>query len=615
MTSYILGISAYYHDSAAALVKDGVVVAAAQEERFTRVRHDSSFPREAIRYCLDHAGIDLSDLAQVAYYEDPGLKYERVRSSFRSSGPGGFRAFNAVYPQWLRWKRNALDEVERELLALGRGTPPTPRASRHHRSHAASAYFPSPFESAAVLTVDGVGEWQTTTLWHGRGDSLELVNSISYPHSLGMLYSAFTYYCGFKVDSGEYKLMGLAPYGEPRYADLIRRELINLRPDGSFTLNLKYFEYLKGRRMVGAAFEKLFGGPIREPEGPLTQRECDLAASVQVVTEEAVLGLARRAAELTGERRLCLAGGVALNCVSNGKLSESGLFDEIWVQPAAGDAGCALGAALSAAVPVSGRPHLGVLRDGMSGSLLGPGYEDEEIRDFLTGNGYPFTELADDPESAASVYAATAGHLSEGAVVGWFQDRMEYGPRALGARSIIGDPRNAEMQKTMNLKIKFRESFRPFAPAVLSEDVEKYFDLRMESPYMLMVSRVSDHIAVHRGEDAARPGLGSINEVRSDLPAITHVDLSARVQSVDEYRNPEFTRLLRAFKKETGCSVLVNTSFNVRGEPIVRTPQEAYQCFMRTGIDVLVLGRFLLVKADQPEFVEAVDWRELVPLD
>ncbi|MGV9452183.1 carbamoyltransferase family protein [Streptomyces sp. NPDC003635] len=615
MPSYILGISAYYHDSAAALVQDGVVVAAAQEERFTRVRHDSAFPREAIRYCLDHAGIALGDLDQVVYYEDPELKYERVRSSFRSAGPGGLRAFTAVYPEWLRWKRNALGRVEEELLALGRGVPPKPRASRHHQSHAASAYYPSPFDSAAVLTIDGVGEWQTTTIWHGRGNSLELVNSISYPHSLGMLYSAFTYYCGFKVDSGEYKLMGLAPYGEPRYADLIRRELINLRPDGSFTLNPRYFEYVRGRRMVGAAFEELFGGPIREPEGPLTQRECDLAASVQLVTEEAVLGLARRAAELTGERRLCLAGGVALNCVSNGKLSKSGLFDDIWVQPAAGDAGCALGAALTAAVPGSGRPHLGTARDGMSGSLLGPGYSDDEIRAFLTENGYPFTELADDPESPASVYAATAEHLSEGAVIGWFQDRMEYGPRALGARSILGDPRNAEMQKTMNLKIKFRESFRPFAPAVLREDMEKYFDLRMESPYMLMVSPVAQSIAVTPDDAEPRRDLGSINEVRSELPAITHVDLSARVQSVDEDRNPEFTRLLRAFRKRTGCSVLVNTSFNVRGEPIVRTPQEAYQCFMRTGIDVLVLGRFLLRKADQPEFVEAVDWRELVPLD
>jgi carbamoyltransferase len=616
MAAYLLGISAYYHDSAAALVKDGTIVAAAQEERFSRIRHDSSFPRQATRYCLDHAGIGLGDLQAVVYHEDPKLKYERVKSSFASAGPRGIGAFAEIRPQWLRWKRNVLDRIRVELTELDRGEPPEPVHSQHHRSHAASAYFPSPFESAAVLTIDGVGEWQTTTLWHGRGNRLDLVNSISFPHSLGMLYSAFTYYCGFKVDSGEYKLMGLAPYGEPRYADVIRRELINLRADGSFTLNMKYFEYLRGRRMVGSAFERLLGGPIREPESPLTQRECDLAASVQQVTEEAVLGLAARAAKLTGERRLCLAGGVALNCVANGMLSRTGLFDDIWVQPAAGDAGCALGAALDAAVASAGRPHLGTGRDAMSGSLLGPEFSDDEIRRFLTDNGYAFTELARDPESAGNLYAATAGHLAAGAVVGWFQGRMEFGPRALGARSILGDPRRADMQRIMNLKIKFRESFRPFAPAVLREDAGKYFDIRMHSPYMLMVSNVSDAVvnAGARPADASR-GLGSINEVRSELPAVTHVDLSARIQSVDGADNAPFAQLLRAFRDQTQCSVLVNTSFNVRGEPIVRTPQEAYLCFMRTGIDVLVLGRFLLRKQDQPEFSEAVDWRTQLPLD
>ncbi|MDQ1744833.1 MAG: carbamoyltransferase, partial [Pseudonocardiales bacterium] len=481
------------------------------------------------------------------------------------------------------------------------------------------AFFPSPFDSAAVLTIDGVGEWQTTTIWHGRGDRLELLNSISYPHSVGMLYSAFTYYCGFKVDSGEYKLMGLAPYGRPRYAELIRRELVNIRPDGSFTLDMRYFDYLRGQRMVGGAFERLFGGPIRDPEGPLTQRECDLAASVQQVTEEIVSGLAARAAELTGERNLCLAGGVALNCVANGVLSRSGRFDDIWVQPAAGDAGCALGAALTVAVPESGRPHLNAGPDGnaagpdgMSGSLLGPEYGDAEIAEFLTSHGYPYTEYPED-----QLYAETAAMLAGGAVVGWFQGRMEYGPRALGARSILGDPRNAEMQKTMNLKIKFRESFRPFAPAVLAEDAGKYFDLRHDSPYMLMVSEIAESIKAGAAltEAGPRRDLGSINEVRSQLPAITHVDLSARVQTVDEQRNAPLTRLLRSFKESTGCSVLVNTSFNVRGEPIVRTPEEAYACFMRTGIDVLVLGRHLLRKPDQPAFVEAVDWRSQIPLD
>ncbi|HTZ44073.1 MAG TPA: carbamoyltransferase [Jatrophihabitans sp.] len=612
MPSYVLGISAYYHDSAASLVRDGLVCAAAQEERFTRVRHDPAFPANAIRYCLDHAGIGLDDLAAVVYYEDPELKFDRVRSSFGSAGPRGITAYAHVYPEWRRWKRNVLGRVADELRALGRGTPPAPRNSRHHRSHAASAFYPSPFHSAAVLTVDGVGEWQTTTIYHGQGTELTELNSISYPHSLGMLYSAFTFYCGFKVDSGEYKLMGLAPYGEPRYAELIRRELINLRSDGSFTLNQRYFEYLQGQRMVGRAFERLFGGPIRTPESPLTQRECDLAASVQLVTEEAVLGLARRAAELTGERNLVLAGGVALNCVANGMLSRSGLFDDIWVQPAAGDAGCSLGAALDHAVPTAGRPHLAAGGDGMSGALLGPGFTDDEIRDFLTARGYSFTEYA-----AEAVYDATAEALAAGAVVGWFQGRMEFGPRALGARSIIGDARSPEMQRTMNLKIKFRESFRPFAPAVLTEDAGKYFDLRCDSPYMLIVSEVADSIKTAESLAPGGPArsLGSIGGVRSSLPAITHVDLSARVQTVDERTNVPFTKLLRSFKEATGCSVLVNTSFNVRGEPIVRTPEEAYACFMRTGIDVLVLGNFLLRKEDQPAFVEAVDWRAQIPLD
>ncbi|MBV9821011.1 MAG: hypothetical protein JO144_02110, partial [Actinobacteria bacterium] len=467
---YVLGLSSYYHDSAAALVADGVVVAAAQEERFTRVRHDSSFPAQAVGYCLDHAGIGLDDLAAVVYYEDPEIKYSRVMSSFASAGPRGVTAFGHVWPQWRSWKRDVLARVEQELAGLGRGRPPKPVNSQHHRSHAASAFYPSPFSNAAVLTIDGVGEWQTTTIWHGRGTEMELKNSISYPHSVGMLYSAFTYYCGFKVDSGEYKLMGLAPYGEPRYADLIRDELVNLRPDGSFTLNLRYFEYLQGQRMVGSAFERLFGGEIRDPEeAPLTQRHCDLAASVQLVTEEIVSALADRAVQLTGERNLCLAGGVALNCVANGVLARSGRFDDIWVQPAAGDAGCALGAALTVAVPESGRPHLGNgaagrRSDGMSGSLLGPEFSDAEIERFLTEHGYPASRYSDE-----QLYAETAAELAGGAVVGWFQGRMEYGPRALGARSILGDPRNAEMQRTMNLKIKFRESFRPFAPAVLAE--------------------------------------------------------------------------------------------------------------------------------------------------
>ncbi len=618
---YVLGLSAYYHDSAAALVRDGLPVAAAQEERFSRVRHDASFPAQALTYCLDAESIALDDLSAVVFYEDSREKLRRVLSSFASAGVGGAAAFGRAFPDWLRWKRNAPLRVDAELATLGLGSAPRTVCTRHHRAHAASAFLPSPFEDAAVLCIDGVGEWQTTTIWHGRGTELELVDSISYPHSLGLLYSAFTYYCGFKVDSGEYKLMGLAPYGRPRYADLIRAELVNLRSDGSFTLNMDYFDFLRGVRMVGAPFERLFGGPIRPPESDLTQRECDLAASVQLVTEEAVMGLGARAAERTGESALCLAGGVALNCVANGVISRSGLFDATWVQPAAGDAGGALGAALDHAAPRNGRPHLSARRtaargarplagdDAMAGALLGPAYSDAEIGEFLRRNGHPAERLGDD-----ELYAELARRLAEGAVVGFFQGRMEFGPRALGARSILGDPRDPEMQRRMNLKIKYRESFRPFAPAVLADDAETYFDVREESPYMLIVSDVVDAIRVH-DESGRTGGLGTINETRSQLPAITHVDMSARVQTVTEQRHPAFARLLRAFKARTGCPVLVNTSFNVRGEPIVRTPEEAFTCFMRTEMDVLALGNYLVERTHQVPVAEAADWRESIPLD
>lgn len=612
MPSHVLGISSYYHDSAAALVTDGVIVAAAQEERFSRVRHDPAFPSQAVAYCLDEAGLALDDLTAVVYYEDSGLKFGRVLASFAHGGPRALPTAARVLPGWFARKRSATHQIDAELRALGRGTAPAATHSRHHRAHASSAFYPSPFEEAAVLCIDGVGEWQTTTVWHGRGNELTLLNSVSYPHSVGLLYSAFTQYCGFKVDSGEYKLMGLAPYGEPVHADTIRRELVNARADGSFTLNMAYFAYLRGEDMVGPAFERLFGGPIRDPEGPLTQRDCDLAASVQLVTEELVLGLAAQAARLTSSRYLCLAGGVALNCVANGALSRSGMFDEIWVQPAAGDAGCALGAALDASVPDAGRPHLPTRRDAMSGAYLGPSYGTDEIREFLTSNGYPFHEYG-----PGEVQAATADHLAAGEVVGWFQGRMEYGPRSLGARSILGDPRDPDMQKTMNLKIKFRESFRPFAPAVLKEDAGKYFDLRGDSPYMLMVAEVDPSIRAGAALASGRPrhDLGSLDQTRSLLPAVTHVDMSARVQTVEDETNPAFTALLRAFRERTGCSVLVNTSFNVRGEPIVRTPAEAYACFMRTGIDVLVLGDLLLRKDEQPRHREQLDWRQHIPLD
>lgn len=612
MTSYILGISAFYHDSAAALIKDGHIVAAVQEERFSRIRHDSSFPKEAVRYCLDESGISLDDVSTVAYYEDPKVKFSRVLSSFASAGIAGLGPFMRVLPEWIRWKRGVLSRVERELLSVDKGQVPKIIALQHHRSHAASAFFPSPFERAAILCIDGVGEWHTTSIWHGNRNSLEFINSISYPHSLGLLYSSFTYYCGFKVDSGEYKLMGLAPYGKPIYADKIRDELIDIRPDGSFTLNLRYFEFLRGQKMVGAEFERLFGYPVRKSESNLLQHHCDLAASIQKVTEEVVLGLAKTAVEQTGTRHLCMAGGVALNCVANGVLNRSGEFDSIWIQPAAGDAGCALGAAMDVAVAREGRKHLINHTDAMQGSFLGPSYSDSEIRKFLEENHYPF-----EYHEADALYEVVVEYLVSSAVVGWFQGRMEFGPRALGARSILGDPRDPQMQRKMNLKIKFRESFRPFAPSVLFEDASRFFDIKQESPYMLLVSQVADRIKSDtvRVVGATNTGFGSINEVRSELPAITHVDLSARVQTVTEETNLRFARLLKSFKKKTGCPVLINTSFNVRGEPIVCTPTQAYTCFMRTEIDILVLGSFVLKRTNQPVFKEEADWRTQIPLD
>ncbi|PTW60617.1 carbamoyltransferase [Breoghania corrubedonensis] len=608
MTQYHLGISAFYHDSAAALVGDGRIVAAAQQERFSRIRHDSGFPEDAIRYCLATAGIRLGDLSTINYYEDPKLKLGRTLSSFASAGPAGLPAFRHILPEWIRWKGRATDVVAQRLKAMNDGVAVKVLKGAHHRSHAASAFYPSPFERAAVLCVDGVGEWHTTTIWHGKGRDLTLANAISYPHSLGLLYSAFTYFCGFKVDSGEYKLMGLAPYGRPIHADKIRDNLIELRDDGSFSLNMAYFGFLQGQRMVGERFARLFGRPRREPESELTQGECDLAASVQKVTTEAVIGLARAAKAMTGENRLCLAGGVALNCVANGELSRAGLFDEIWIQPAAGDAGCALGVALDQDVQRSGR-RLQIVpgqHDAMRGALLGPSYDDDDIASFLEGRGAPYRRFGED-----RMLETTAEHLAKGGVVGWFQGRMEFGPRSLGARSIIGDPRNVEMQKTMNLKIKFRESFRPFAPAVLAEKADDYFDMRQDSPYMLVVSPVLEKWC----RETSERGLGSINEVRSQLPAITHVDNSARVQTVHEETNPQFHRLLRRFEDKTGCPVLVNTSFNVRGEPIVCTPEEAYTCFMRTNMDVLVLGNCVLVKNDQPPLENDVDWRNEIALD
>ncbi|REF00414.1 carbamoyltransferase family protein [Thermomonospora umbrina] len=616
MSELILGISAFYHDSAAALVDDGVVVAAAQEERFTRVRHDSSFPAHAVGYCLRQAEARLDDVAKVAYYEDPALKFRRVMATFLGDAPHGLKTFRDVMPDWLSWKYRIKHTLGRHLADLDRGRVPEIEYRGHHESHAASAFLPSPFDSAAVLCMDGVGEWATTTIWHGRGDRLRLLAEMRFPHSLGLLYSAFTDFCGFKVDSGEYKLMGLAPYGRPRYAEVIRRNLIDLKEDGSFRLNTRHFEFLHGQRMTGRAFESLFGGPPRKPEEALTEREFDLAASVQAVTEEAVLGLARAARRLTGERRLCMAGGVALNCVANGRLADQGIFDRLWIQPAAGDAGGALGAALAVAARTAARagtPRKVAAdgRDAMSGALLGPCHTDTDIAGFLNRRRIPYQRLSTD-----ELVARLACALAEGNVVGWFQGRMEFGPRALGARSILGDPRNPDMQSTMNQKIKFRESFRPFAPSVLAADAEDYFDLRQESPYMLLVAPVSVDQRLERpaGEDDAT-GLDRLRLQRSTVPAVTHVDHSARIQTVTEHVNPLYHRLLTAFKEKTGCPVLVNTSFNVRGEPIVASPGDAYTCFMRTDIDLLAMGHFLLDKRDQPDWSDTADWRSTIPLD
>ncbi|MBV8549531.1 MAG: carbamoyltransferase [Alphaproteobacteria bacterium] len=608
MPQYHLGISCYFHDAAAAIVNEDGILAAAQQERFSRRRHDKTFPRDAIAYCLDTSGIELNDLSSVSYYEKPNIKFWRTITSFACAGPNGANAFADVLPGWLGEKRRMHQVVARELRALGRGTPPVIRLTDHHRSHAASAFLPSPFSSAAVLCIDGVGEWHTTTIWHGQGTTLHLVNSISYPHSLGLLYSAFTYYCGFKVDSGEYKLMGLAPYGLPRYASVIKENVVSLKSDGSFSLNLNFFTFLEGKKMVGKAFEELFGHPARQPETELSQFHCDIAASIQQVTNEAVIGLANTARHLTGEHNLCIAGGVGLNCVTNGKLSEANIFNRIWIQPAAGDAGSALGAALDAQAQItSKRPaSASINSDAMKGSLLGPEFSDAKIRDCLIQNGYVFTDLTE-----PVLYETVSHLLNEGKVVGWFQGRMEFGPRALGARSIIGDPRRPEMQKTMNLRIKYRESFRPFAPSVLENMAGAYFDMHEISPYMLIVS----HVRLDLRHPILQSGIGSINQIRSDLPAITHLDYSARIQTVGADSNPRFASLIKSFYELTGCPIVVNTSFNVRGEPIVCTPQDALRCFMRTDMDALILGTCLLKKTDQLHHEIDHNWREEIPLD
>jgi carbamoyltransferase len=590
----ILGISAFYHDSAAALVVDGRIVAAAQEERFTRRKHDADFPKHAVEYCLRTAGLTVADLDHVVYYEKPLLKFERLLETYLAVAPAGLRSFFHAAPQWVHEKL----QLTRVLNAGLGGAYRRPYVfTEHHEAHAASAFFPSPFEEAALLTVDGVGEWATATLGTGRGHRIELTHELRFPHSLGLLYSAFTYFCGFKVNSGEYKLMGLAPYGTPRYADLILDKLVDLKPDGSFRLALEYFDYCAGLTMTSRRFDALFGGPPRRPEAPLTDRELDLAASIQQVTETIFLRMARQLQAQTGLKNLCLAGGVALNCVANGRLLREGPFENIWIQPAAGDAGGALGAALFAWHQLLENPRAPGRPDGQQGTLLGPEFSAAEITAALADRGAVYRRVAGEDE----LCEATAALVAEGRVVGWVQGRMEFGPRALGSRSILGDARNPAMQSVMNRKIKFRESFRPFAPVVLAEHATEYFELPpgAESPYMLLVAPVrTSRRRPQKTETTA--GVARVNEVRSDLPAVTHVDYSARIQTVDDRRNPRLHRLLRAFHRQTGCPVMINTSFNVRSEPIVCTPADAYRCFMATDMDALVLGDFILRKEQQP---------------
>lgn len=615
MSKTILGISAFYHDSAAALVRDGEIIAAAQEERFSRKKHDPRFPRNAVNYCLEEAFIEPVDLDAIVFYDNPLLTWDRVLKNSMMAGPPGLEQFEKACRSLLGIKMWVREHVRHCLGSLGKLDKLL--FTEHHMSHAASAFYPSPFREAAIITVDGVGEWATTTIGMGCDQRIDLLQEIDYPHSLGLLYSAVTYFCGFKVNSGEYKLMGLAPYGQPVYKDAILEHLIDVRPDGSYRLNMDYFGYIDSLVMTNGRFNDLFGGSPREPESRISRREMDLAASVQAVLEEVMLRMARHARSRTGMNNLVMAGGVALNCVANGKILREGIFDNIWIQPAAGDAGGSLGAALLACheyfeVP---RKYHPAGRDTQKGSYLGPQYGPNEVRAFLDRNSYPHQRIADPNEWARAI----ARQLADGKIVGYHCQRMEFGPRALGARSILGDPRRVETQSVMNLKIKYRESFRPFAPSVMAECVGDYFEMETESPYMLLVAQVRkercrpfDLLAFRAGDDNM---LAIINQPRSDIPAITHVDYSARIQTVHTEDKPDYHRVLAAFKELTGCGVIVNTSFNVRGEPIVCTPQDSYRCFMRTEIDVLVLEDCLLFKKDQPAFAESEDWRKTYELD
>ncbi len=612
-----IGISCYYHDSAACLVVDGRIISAVQEERITRKKHDSRFPANAIKYCLSANNLKLSDIDTVIYYEKPLLTFERLLETYLGAAPRGGRSFVAAMQVWLKEKLFLKHELKKQLISLAAESNCSADAlpellfSEHHLSHAGAAFYPSPYQKAVVLCMDGVGEWATTTAWIGNGSELKPLWEINFPHSLGLLYSAFTYYCGFKVNSGEYKLMGLAPYGEPKFADTIKNNLIDIKPDGTFRLDLSYFKYHRGFRMTGRKFHKLFGEPPRKGEGLITQFHMDLAASIQAVTEEVVIKLATSLQAETGAENLCLSGGVALNCVANGKLLERNIFKDIWIQPASGDAGSALGAAMVAYHQHLDQPRSAKPEDAMQGTYLGHRFENAEIRNYLDQIKAPYRDL-EDPQLMDEV----ASLLAQGKVIGWFNGAMEFGPRALGARSIIGDPRNQEMQSTMNLKIKYRESFRPFAPSVLEEELQSQFELSSKSPYMLLVAPVKKELRKSMtAEQQQLFGIDKLNVPRSSIPAVTHVDYSARVQTVSHKTNPRYYNLIKAFQLRTGCPTIVNTSFNVRGEPIVCTPQDAYRCFMRTEMDALVLENQLLLKEHQPKEERDESWMQEFELD
>ncbi|MCX7876198.1 MAG: carbamoyltransferase [Melioribacteraceae bacterium] len=607
MSIYILGISAYYHDSAACLIKDGEIIAAAQEERFTRIKHDHNFPKNAINFCLKSAKINVEQLNAVAFYDKPITKFNRLLETYLSFPGKGIKSFLMSMPLWLREKLWMQDLIASELNYKGKILFP-----EHHESHAASAFYPSPFTNAAFLTIDGVGEWATSSFGVGNENKIQIISELHYPHSLGLLYSAFTYFTGFKVNSGEYKVMGLAPYGEPKYVDKIYKYLIDLKDDGSFKMNMEYFKYNTGLTMTNNKFSELFDGPPRKPESKLTQREMDLARSLQDVTEEIMIRMAKHVKKTTGEKYLCLAGGVALNCVGNGKLLRENIFEDIWIQPAAGDAGGALGAALASYYMYFDQPLIKKNgRDLQKGSYLGTEYSDFEIEEFLSKHKIPFHKVNQD-----ELIETISDEIANGKIIGWFNGKMEFGPRALGSRSIIGDARNPEMQKKMNLKIKFRESFRPFAPSVLAEKVSEWFELDRESPYMLLVADVKKEKQFQMTEEQKKLwGIEKLNVVRSEIPAVTHVDYSARIQTVNKIDNPVYHRLIERFYEKTNCPVIVNTSFNVRGEPIVESPLDAYKCFMRTEIDILTLGNFILYKEEQPQFHDDIDWKQKYELD